>query len=126
MTDLQVACPCRMDIPAYEDLFNQVQTTVEAINHQFSQGDWNPIHCTHDTIAHDQLMQIYRQSDICWVNSLRDGMNLVAKEFIAAQDPEHPGILILSKYAGSAEQMPEAIIVDPESPSSMVDALKKP
>lgn len=125
VTDLQVACPCRMDIPAYEDLFNQVQTTVEAINHQFSQGDWNPIHCTHDTIAHDQLMQIYRQSDICWVNSLRDGMNLVAKEFIAAQDPEHPGILILSKYAGSAEQMPEAIIVDPESPSSMVDALKK-
>lgn len=125
VTDLQVACPCRMEIPAYEDLFNQVQAKVEAINHQFSQGDWNPIQCTHDTIDHDQLMQIYRQSDICWVNSLRDGMNLVAKEFIAAQDPEHPGILILSKYAGSAEQMPEAIIVDPESPSSMIDALKK-
>lgn len=125
VTDLQVACPCRMDIPAYENLFNQVQAKVEAINHQFSQGDWTPIQCTHDTIAHDQLMQMYRHSDICWVNSLRDGMNLVAKEFIAAQDPEHPGILILSKYAGSAEQMPEALIVDPESPCSMVNALRK-
>jgi trehalose 6-phosphate synthase len=70
-------------------------------------------------------MKIYRQANICWVNSLRDGMNLVAKEFIAAQDPENPGVLILSKYTGAAAQMSEALMVDPENCSSMIQALKK-
>ncbi|MCP5961356.1 trehalose-6-phosphate synthase, partial [Klebsiella pneumoniae] len=70
------------------------------------------------------LMHIYRHSDICWISSLRDGMNLVAKEYIAAQDPENPGVLILSKYAGAAEQMSQALIVDPQDRAAMMDALK--
>ncbi len=69
-------------------------------------------------------MHIYRHSDICWISSLRDGMNLVAKEYIAAQDPENPGVLILSKYAGAAEQMSQALIVDPQDRAAMMDALK--
>ncbi|QIO05837.1 alpha,alpha-trehalose-phosphate synthase (UDP-forming) [Acinetobacter shaoyimingii] len=125
ITDLQIACPCRMDIPAYETLFKNVQAKVKEINQQYMQGDWSPINCTHDTVGHDQLMKLYRDADICWVNSLKDGMNLVAKEFIAAQNEDDPGVLILSKYAGSAEQMPEAILIDPHHTKSMVDALKK-
>lgn len=122
-TDLQIACPCRMDVPTYEHLFEQVKLKVESINQEFSQQDWQPINCTHETVEHDTLMSIYRQSDICWVNSLRDGMNLVAKEYIAAQDRLAPGVLILSKYTGAAEQMPEALIVDPQNRASMVNAL---
>lgn len=124
VTALQIACPCRMDVPAYQALFDQVQNSVSEINAQFSDSDWSAIHCTHKTIAHEQLMRIYRKADICWVNSMKDGMNLVAKEYIAAQDPSDPGVLILSKYAGAADQMPEAIIVDPKQPNSMINALK--
>ena len=124
ITDLQIACPCRMDVPAYKNLYELIDSKVDFINHEFSQDNWQPINCSHETVAHDDLMKIYLQSDICWVNSLRDGMNLVAKEFIAAQDPDNPGILILSKYAGAAEKMSEAIIVDPENRGDMIKALK--
>ena len=125
VTDLQIACPCRMEISAYKDLYDHLRSKIDFINHEFSQDDWLPINCTHETVSHDELMKIYRQANICWVNSLRDGMNLVAKEFIAAQDSEDPGVLILSKYAGAAEQMSEAIIVDPEDCRSMIKGLKK-
>lgn len=125
ITDLQVACPCRMEIPAYEALFSDLKEKIEQINQDFAQQDWQPVNCTNQTIEHDDLMQIYRVADICWVNSLRDGMNLVAKEYIAAQNPDNPGVLILSKYAGAAEQMPEAILVDPEDPQNMISALEQ-
>jgi trehalose 6-phosphate synthase len=125
LIDIQIACPCRMEIAAYKDLFEHLQSKVDWINQEFSQDDWLPINCIHATISHDVLMKIYRQANICWVNSLRDGMNLVAKEFIAAQDPENPGVLILSKYTGAATQMSEALMVDPENCSSMIHALKK-
>ena len=125
LTDLQIACPCRMDIAAYQNLFAALKAKVELINDRFSQDGWLPINCIHETVSHENLMHIYRQSDICWVNSLRDGMNLVAKEFIAAQDPTDPGVLILSKYTGAAKQMTEALIVDPQNQTSMQKALKK-
>lgn len=124
LTDLQIACPCRMEIKAYQELYEDMQSKVDLINQEFSQDNWLPINCTHDAISHDELMKIYRQANICWVNSLRDGMNLVAKEFIAAQNPEDPGVLILSKYTGAAEQMSEALIVDPENCDSMIKGLK--
>src|SRR5690606_29223867 len=113
-----------MDIPAYKNLYDLIDSKVELINQEFSQDNWQPINCTNETVEHGALMKIYRQSDICWVNSLRDGMNLVAKEFIAAQNPEDPGVLILSKYTGAAEQMSEALIVDPENCDSMIKGLK--
>ncbi|TCB50748.1 trehalose-6-phosphate synthase [Acinetobacter sp. ANC 4779] len=124
ITDLQIACPCRMEIPAYKNLYELMDSKVDSINHEFAQDNWQPINCTYETVEHDALMKIYRQSDICWVNSLRDGMNLVAKEFVAAQNPNNPGVLILSKYTGAAEQMSEAIIVDPDSCGDMVKGLK--
>ncbi|XID75293.1 trehalose-6-phosphate synthase [Alkanindiges sp. WGS2144] len=125
VTELQIACPCRMDIRAYQKLYKQVNETVDHINRTLGQDDWLPIDCTHQTVEHEALMGLYRQTDICWISSLRDGMNLVAKEYIAAQDPENPGVLILSKYAGAAEQMQQAIIVDPHDQQAMISALKQ-
>ena len=68
-------------------------------------------------------MTLFWQSDIGWVNSLKDGMNLVAKEYIAAQNPDNPGVLLLSRYAGAAEQMQAAVIIDPYRPKSMTEGL---
>src|SRR5690606_31867614 len=86
---------------------------VQELNTQHGTADWQPFDCSYETLGHEALMQLYRKADICWVNSIRDGMNLVAKEYIAAQNPLDPGVLILSKYAGAAEQMKEALLVDP-------------
>lgn len=69
-------------------------------------------------------MRLFWQSDIGWVNSLKDGMNLVAKEYIAAQNPDNPGVLLVSRYAGAAEQMQAAVIIDPYQPKSMTEGLK--
>ncbi|GAA5014620.1 trehalose-6-phosphate synthase [Acinetobacter puyangensis] len=124
LTALQIACPCRLDIQAYQDLNRSLNQQVERINRQFSRDDWQPIDYHQEVIEHDVLMQVYRAADMCWVTSLRDGMNLVAKEYIAAQNPLDPGVLILSKYAGAAEQMSAALIVDPLDPVDMREALK--
>ncbi|MDV7706349.1 trehalose-6-phosphate synthase [Acinetobacter pittii] len=121
---LQVAIPSRTDIPAYQRLYQRFKTKLELINEEFAHEDWRPVDCCYDTVQHHNLMHIYRHSDICWISSLRDGMNLVAKEYIAAQDPENPGVLILSKYAGAAEQMSQALIVDPQDRAAMMDTLK--
>ncbi len=120
---LQVACPCRMEVPIYQQLYTEVKQNIAQLNQDFKTQAWQPIYLTHQTLPHHELMQLYRQSQICWVDSLRDGMNLVAKEYIAAQNPEQPGVLILSQYAGAAEQMPEAIIVNPLDHDSLKQAL---
>lgn len=121
---LQVATPSRTDIAVYQRLYQRFKTKLELINEEFAHEDWRPVDCCYDPVQHHNLMHIYRYSDICWISSLRDGMNLVAKEYIAAQDPENPGVLILSKYAGAAEQMSQALIVDPQDRAAMMDALK--
>ena len=121
---LQVATPSRTDIAVYQRLYERFKTKLELINEEFAHEDWRPVDCCYDPVQHHNLMHIYRHSDICWISSLRDGMNLVAKEYIAAQDPENPGVLILSKYAGAAEQMSQALIVDPQDRAAMMDALK--
>ena len=122
---LQIACPCRLDVNSYKKLYEQFQAAVQNLNHQHGNANWLPFDCSYDTLGHEALMQLYRKADICWVNSIRDGMNLVAKEYIAAQDPLDPGVLILSKYAGAAEQMKEALLVDPYDQDSMAKALKR-
>ena len=122
---LQIACPCRLDVKTYKNLYEQFQSAVQELNTQHGTADWQPFDCSYETLGHEALMQLYRKADICWVNSIRDGMNLVAKEYIAAQNPLDPGVLILSKYAGAAEQMKEALLVDPYEHDSMSKALKK-
>ncbi|WP_347456502.1 trehalose-6-phosphate synthase [Acinetobacter thermotolerans] len=120
----QIASPCRLEVPTYAHLYRDFQKGVEQLNQEFATE--KPVFdCYYDTLSHHALMSLYRKAEICWVNSIYDGMNLVAKEYIAAQDPQDPGILILSKYAGAAEQMKEALIVDPHDQYSMIRALKR-
>jgi trehalose 6-phosphate synthase len=73
----------------------------------------------------DQLAGIYRTAAVGLVTPLRDGMNLVAKEFVAAQDPENPGVLILTRFAGAAQQLKDALLVNPNSPDEIAEALKR-
>ena len=119
----QIACPSRLDIQTYQQLRQQVHTLVEQINSQFATASWQPIIYQEDPVSHDNLMPLFRQCQICWVNSLKDGMNLVAKEYIAAQDEQNVGVLILSKNAGAAHQLQQAILVDPTNNDSMIEGL---
>lgn len=119
----QIACPSRLDIQTYQQLRQQVHTLVEQINSQFATASWQPIIYQEDPVSHDNLMPLFRQCQICWVNSLKDGMNLVAKEYIAAQDEQNAGVLILSKNAGAAHQLQQAILVDPTNNDSMIEGL---
>lgn len=119
----QIACPSRLDIQTYQQLRQQVHTLVEQINSQFATASWQPIIYQEDPVSHYNLMPLFRQCQICWVNSLKDGMNLVAKEYIAAQDEQNAGILILSKNAGAAHQLQQAILVDPTNNDSMIEGL---
>lgn len=130
---LQVACPSRLDLPVYHELYNTVRQTVHDINQQFlpnkhgqkdAVGSCQAINYSETVLSHEALMTKFWQSDIGWVNSLKDGMNLVAKEYIAAQNPDNPGVLMVSRYAGAAEQMQAAVIIDPYQPISMTEGLK--
>ncbi|MBK0064112.1 MULTISPECIES: trehalose-6-phosphate synthase [unclassified Acinetobacter] len=121
---VQIACPCRLDVATYKRLFERFKLKMDLINNEFKQNKWYPIVCSYESKPHHELMQLYRQADICWISSLKDGMNLVAKEFIAAQDPQNPGVLILSKFAGAAEQMVDALVVDPTDRKAMLSALE--
>ena len=125
LTLLQIACPSRLNVPAYQRLYNDVKTAINDVNQQFLPNvySWQAINYCESVISHETLMTMFWQSDIGWVNSLRDGMNLVAKEYIAAQNPDNPGVLLLSRYAGAAEQMQAAVIIDPYQPKSMTEGL---
>ena len=122
---LQIASPCRLDVATYQRIFERFKFKLELINNEFKRNDWSPIVCSYESKPHLELMKLYRQADICWVSSLKDGMNLVAKEYVAAQDPENPGVLILSKFAGAAEQLTDAVVVDPTDRAAMIEALKQ-
>ena len=137
LTLLQIACPSRLNVPAYQRLYDDVKYTINDINQQFllstcrndisenenTINSWQAINYCESVISHETLMTLFWQSDIGWVNSLKDGMNLVAKEYIAAQNPDNPGVLLLSCYAGAAEQMQAAVIIDPHKPKSMIEGL---
>ncbi|MBB3105785.1 trehalose 6-phosphate synthase [Psychrobacter luti] len=123
---LQIACPSRLDLPTYQRLYEEVKQAVHNVNQQFSPNtdSWQAINYSEEILSHETVMTAFYSSDIGWVNSLQDGMNLVAKEYIAAQNPDNPGVLMLSRYAGAAEQMQAAVIIDPHEPKSIIEGLK--
>jgi trehalose 6-phosphate synthase len=109
----QIAPPTRENVGAYADIRQQLETLAGSINGRFGELDWVPIHYIHRTAPRRRLSAIYRSSRIALVTPLRDGMNLVAKEYVASQDPEDPGVLILSRFAGAVEELEQALIVNP-------------
>lgn len=120
---LQIAPPTRESVEAYEDIRLELETLAGSMNGRYGELDWVPIHYIHRSVPRTQLANIYRASKIGSVTPLRDGMNLVAKEYVAAQNPDDPGVLILSQFAGAAEELTEALIVNPYNTEEMADCL---
>jgi trehalose 6-phosphate synthase len=122
---LQIAILSREEVDAYQDLRERLDTVSGRINGAFASVDWVPLRYVNRPYRRDELAGIYGAADIGLVTPLRDGMNLVAKEYVAAQDPDDPGVLILSEFAGAAPQMPEALIVNPMSREDMAEAIRR-
>ena len=112
-TLIQIASPSRESVSAYSDILRELESLCGSINGNFGELDWMPVRYIHRTVPRAQLPGLYRASRVALVTPLRDGMNLVAKEFLAAQDEEDPGVLVLSRFAGAAEQLKEALMVNP-------------
>ena len=122
---LQVTPISRDDVDSYQDIRARLDALAGRINGAFGDMDWQPIRYLNRTYRRDQLAGIYRAARVGLVTPLRDGMNLVAKEYVAAQNPDDPGVLILSRFAGAAEQMGEALLVNPYSREELSDAIQK-
>jgi trehalose 6-phosphate synthase len=122
---LQISTYTRSQVDAYQDMMARLDGISGRINGANAEMDWIPIRNVHRMHTRDELAGVYRAADVMLVTPLRDGMNLVAKEFVAAQDDADPGVLILSRFAGAAQQMREALIVNPFSQEDMADAIKR-
>ena len=120
---LQVAPPTREDVKAYQQIREEMEHTAGRLNGLYSKLGWTPIHYLHRPLARETLAALYRAADVAFVTPFADGMNLVAKEFVAAQNPDNPGVLILSSFAGAAEQLSDALIVNPHNTGAMAQAL---
>ncbi len=122
-TFVQIAAPSRSSIEQYQMFESQVRSLAKKINSKFSQEGYEPICLKIEHHEPDQVYKYYRASELCFVTSLHDGMNLVAKEYVAARDDER-GVLILSQFAGASTELPQAIIVNPYSIDQCATALK--
>src|SRR4029079_10914943 len=111
-TFLQIASPSRTLIDRYRQLNSDVEQLVERINTRFGDGRWRPIILRRVHTEPADVFRLYRAADLCYVSSLHDGMNLVAKEFLAARNDER-GVLILSQFTGAARELSEALVVNP-------------
>jgi trehalose 6-phosphate synthase len=118
-------CTSREAVGAYDDLRRQMDSLCGAINGDYGELDWMPVRYIHRNVARKRLPGLYRASRVALVTPLRDGMNLVAKEFVAAQDPADPGMLVLSRFAGAAEQLKEALMVNPYDAQGTAQAIQR-
>jgi trehalose 6-phosphate synthase len=125
VTLIQVAAPSREEVQAYAEIRRELEGLCGAINGDFGDLDWMPIRYMHRTVARKRVPGLYRAAQVALVTPLRDGMNLVAKEFIAAQDPDNPGVLVLSRFAGAAEQLTDALLVNPYDTQATGDAIQR-
>jgi len=124
MTMVQIAAPSRTRIPSYVELHDRVAQTVERINLRFQTARWRPIVLIERQCSHEEVDRWYRVADICLVTSLHDGMNLVAKEYLAARDDED-GVLVLSKFTGAAVELGDALQVNPYDIEGVAEAIHK-
>jgi trehalose 6-phosphate synthase len=122
LTMVQIAAPSRSRIPSYVNLRRQVEETVERINQRYQTALWKPILLIERQCSHEELDPWYRAAEVCLVTSLHDGMNLVAKEYVAARDDED-GVLVLSKFAGAAIELHDALIVNPYDIEGVAEAI---
>lgn len=121
----QIAPTSRGDVQAYQDIRHQLETEAGRINGKYGQLGWTPLFYLNQHFDRKLLMKVFRYSDVGLVTPLRDGMNLVAKEYVAAQDPANPGVLVLSQFAGAANELTSALIVNPYDRDEVAGALNR-
>jgi alpha,alpha-trehalose-phosphate synthase [UDP-forming] len=122
LTMVQIAAPSRTHIPSYAELRRRVEETVAGINSRYETAHWKPIVLIERQCSHEEVRQWYRAADVCLVTSLHDGMNLVAKEFVAARDDED-GVLVLSKFTGAAVELRDALLINPYDIVGVAEAI---
>ena len=122
---LQIAPSSRADLSDYCSIRAQLESLAGQINGQYAQLDWTPVRYINRSVNRQSLVALYRASKIGLVTPMRDGMNLVAKEYVAAQDALDPGVLVLSQFAGAARQMDAALLVNPFDTLGMAEAIQQ-
>lgn len=122
---MQIASPSREQVEAYADIKSEMETLSGQINGMYADFDWTPVRYMNRSVPRNVLAALFRGSQVGLVTPLRDGMNLVAKEYIAAQNDDDPGVLILSRFAGAAEQLEEALLINPYNIEEMAEAMQR-
>lgn len=122
---MQIAPPSRGDIETYREIRHELEAEAGRINGRFAEVDWMPLRYLNRGFARTALMPLYAEAQVGLVTPLRDGMNLVAKEYVAAQDPDDPGVLVLSQFAGAARELDAALIVNPYDEARVAAALDR-
>ena len=123
VTYMQIAPVSRGEVSQYRKLRNELERLTGHINGRFTEYDWAPVRYLNKSVPRNTLAGFYRHAAIGLVTPLRDGMNLVAKEYVAAQNPMDPGVLVLSRFAGAARELQGALAVNPHDPEQIADAI---
>jgi trehalose-6-phosphate synthase len=121
-TLIQIGAPSRTDIERYRQFIDEVRAEAERINQRFQAGRWKPIVLLERHHSHEEIARYYRAASLCMVTSLHDGMNLVAKEFVASRDDDL-GVLILSTFAGASHELTDALLVNPYDVQQVAEAI---
>jgi len=122
---LQITPKSRSEVPEYLAMQKDVAELAGRVNGELGTIDWVPVHYINQSLGRPELAGLYRMARVGLVTPLRDGMNLVAKEYVAAQDPRDPGVLVLSRFAGAARELDGAILVNPYDPEAMAHAIER-
>jgi trehalose 6-phosphate synthase len=125
VTFMQIAPPSRSDIVTYQQIRRELEAEAGRVNGRFAEVDWVPLRYLNRGFPRNVLMPLYAEAQAGLVTPLRDGMNLVAKEYVAAQDPDDPGVLILSEFAGAARELDSALLVNPYDEAGMARAMER-
>ena len=125
VTLVQIAPPTRSDVDTYQQIRQHLEYEAGRINGRYSGLDYTAIRYLNQRYDRQKLMSLFRESQVGFVTPLRDGMNLVAKEYVAAQDPDDPGVLVLSCFAGAADELTSALLVNPHDITGMSEALQR-
>ena len=120
---MEIGAPSRTHIKRYHDLLGEVEAEADRINGRFQSGKWKPIVFMKRQHSHIEIAPYYRAADLCLVTSLHDGMNLVAKEFLAERSDER-GVLILSQFTGAARELRDALLVNPYDVDQTAEAIR--
>jgi trehalose 6-phosphate synthase len=121
---IQIGAPSRTNIGRYQSLLEEVSAEAARINARFQAGRWMPIVFLKKHHSHEEITRFYRAASVCLVTSLHDGMNLVAKEFVVARDDDR-GVLILSTFAGAAQELGDALLVNPYDVQQVAGAIQR-